>query len=84
MKKILRLPEVKNQSGYSRSSIYLLISQGLWPRPVKLGARSVGWPSDEVTILNSARISGKSDSEIRDLILQLHLARKFAMQKTEV
>ena len=76
MRKILRLPDVKTQSGYSRSTLYLLISQGLWPKPVKLGARSVGWPSDEVEVLNSARISGRSDAEIRDLVSQLHRARK--------
>src|SRR4051812_31631221 len=36
---ILRLPAVKAQTGYSRSTIYLRVSQGLWPRPVSLGPR---------------------------------------------
>lgn len=73
---ILRLPEVKAQSGYSRSTIYLRISQGLWTKPVKLGVRSVGWPSAEVTALNAARIAGKADSEIRILVTELEIARK--------
>ena len=80
-KSILRLPEVKIQTGYSRSTIYLRINQGLWTKPVNLGARCVGWPSNEVTILNAARISGKSDAEIRTLVTKLEVARKTAMME---
>lgn len=76
-KTILRLPTVKMESGYSRSTIYLRISQGLFPRPVSLGARAVGWPADEVAALNAARISGKSDDEIRQLVKKLQAARNF-------
>ena len=46
---ILRIPAVKSESGLSRSTIYLRIAQGLWTKPVSLGARAVGWPSDEVS-----------------------------------
>jgi prophage regulatory protein len=76
--KILRLPAVKSESGYSRSTIYLRISQGLWPKPVSLGARAVGWPTSEVTTMNAARIAGKSDDEIRALVAKLEAARKAA------
>lgn len=72
---ILRLPSVKAESGYSRSTIYLRIAEGLWPRPVRLGARSVGWPAAEVAMLNAARIAGKTDEDIRALVSQLHAAR---------
>ncbi|MEI2746625.1 MAG: AlpA family phage regulatory protein [Ottowia sp.] len=58
---ILRIPAAKTQSGYSRSTIYLRIDQGLWTKPVSLGPRAVGWPADEVDALNAARISGKTD-----------------------
>lgn len=75
---ILRLPAVKSASGYSRSTIYLRISQGLWPKPVSLGPRAVGWPAGEVSTLNAARISGKSDDEIRTLVAELESARKVA------
>jgi prophage regulatory protein len=40
---ILRLPTVKTRTGLSRSTIYLKISQGTFPKPVSLGARAVGW-----------------------------------------
>ena len=79
--KILRLPAVKSESGYSRSTIYLRISQGLWVRPVHLGSRAVGFPSREVEALNAARISGKSDDEIRALVVKLHAARTEAGQE---
>lgn len=72
---LLRIPSVKNQSGLSRSSIYLRMAQGLWVKPVSLGGRAVGWPSHEVDSLNSARISGKSDDEIRVLVKQLEASR---------
>jgi prophage regulatory protein len=75
---ILRLPTVKAESGLSRSTIYLRVSQGLWTKPVNLGGRAVGWPANEVATLNAARISGRSNSEIRDLVLKLDAARKTA------
>jgi prophage regulatory protein len=77
--KILRLPAVKSESGLSRSTIYLRISEGLWTKPVSLGPRAVGWPSDEVAALNAARIAGKTEDEIRALVARMESARKGAM-----
>lgn len=73
---ILRLPSVKAETGASRSTIYLRIQQGLWPKPVKLGPRSVGWPASEVAAINAARIAGKTDDEIRALVVKLEAVRK--------
>lgn len=73
---ILRIPAAKSQSGYSRSTIYLRIAQGLWTKPVSLGPRAVGWPANEIESLNAARISGKTDAEIRELVQSLHSKRK--------
>lgn len=72
---ILRLPSVKGATGYSRSTIYLRIAQGLWPKQVSLGARAVGWPAAEVDALNAARIAGKTDNQIRALVRHLESAR---------
>jgi len=77
---ILRIAGVKLESGLSRSTIYLRITQGLWTKPVQLGARAVGWPSDEVATLNAARIAGKTDEEIRSLVAKLEASRKDAME----
>jgi prophage regulatory protein len=76
MNNILRLPAVKASTGLSRSTLYLRIAQGVFPKPVSLGARAVGWPASEVAALNAARISGKSDLEIRGLVVKLEAARK--------
>lgn len=76
--KILRLPAVKSESGLSRSTVYLRITQGLWTKPISLGSRAVGWPSSEVAAINAARIAGKTDKEIRALVLKLEAARKTA------
>lgn len=73
---ILRLPAVKAQSGLSRSTLYLRIGEGLWTKPISLGGRSVGWPANEVTVLNAARIAGKSDDEIRELVCALEAERE--------
>ena len=73
---ILRRASVELQSGYPRSTLYLRISQGLWTHPVKIGPRAVGWPLHEVNALNSARIAGKSDEDIRALVTRLEAARK--------
>ncbi len=73
---ILRRKQVQARIGLSRSTLYLRIAEGTFPKPVSLGARAVGWPASEVEALNAARISGKSNSEIRDLVVKLEAARK--------
>lgn len=45
---ILRLPSVKTRTGLSRSSIYLKIFQGEFPKQIKLGKRSAGWLESEI------------------------------------
>jgi prophage regulatory protein len=46
--KILRLPNVLDRTGLSRSTIYLRVTEGRFPKPVSLGARAVGWIETEV------------------------------------
>ena len=46
--RILRLPIVKSLTGLSRSTIYLRISEGSFPKQVNLGSRAVGWISSEI------------------------------------
>ena len=77
---ILRLPTVNSVTGNSRSTHYLRITQGLFTKPVSLGPRAVGWPSSEVESINAARIAGKTDTEIRELVATLESARKTADQ----
>ena len=73
---IFRMPAVKAETGHrSHASIYNAIKAGLFTKPVQIGQRSVGWPSDEVQAINAARIAGKSETEIRELVKVLHAKR---------
>ena len=47
-KRILRLPEVKKVTGLSRSTVYLRIAQGNFPKPIALGGRAIGWLENEI------------------------------------
>ena len=76
---IIRLPAVLAGTGLSRSTIYLRIAQGVFTHPVSLGARAVGWPAHEVAAINIARIAGKSETQMRELVRELEVARKVAV-----
>lgn len=45
---ILRLPAVKGRTGLARSTIYLRVAQGAFPKPISLGGRAVGWIEAEI------------------------------------
>ena len=63
MHTILRLPDVKRSTGLSRSTIYLRIAQGTFPKPVSLGGRAVGWLEAEIQEWLQRRIeASRSDS----------------------
>jgi prophage regulatory protein len=47
--KILRLPQVMEITGLSRSSIYALMKDGKFPKSVKISRRSAGWWSGQVS-----------------------------------
>lgn len=48
MKKIIRRKDVQELTSLPKSTLYLYIRLGKFPRPVKLGERSVGWFEDDV------------------------------------
>lgn len=48
MHAILRVPVVRERTELSRSTIYLRIAQGTFPKPVNLGGRAVGWLEAEI------------------------------------
>ncbi len=57
--RLLRLPEVKDRIGLSRSEIHRRIATGDFPQPVKLGERASAWPEHEVTAWCEARIAAR-------------------------
>ena len=73
---------MKGYTGHrSHASIYTQIREGLFTKAVPIGARSVGWVSNEVEAIVAARIAGKTDHEIRALVRELHARR---LQPTSV
>ncbi|MFZ2999140.1 MAG: AlpA family phage regulatory protein [Undibacterium umbellatum] len=56
MQTIIRLPQVKQRTGLSRSTIYSLIKVGQFKAPISLGARAVGWLESDVWGFIEARV----------------------------
>lgn len=62
---ILRLPEVKRRTGLSTSTIYRMMREGTFPKPIKIGRlRSVGWIDSEVSQFISQRIEATQSADI--------------------
>lgn len=53
---ILRLPQVKDRTGLSRSTIYLMVKQGKIKKPIQLGTRSVGWLQSDIEEFITERV----------------------------
>ncbi|MCB1603408.1 MAG: AlpA family phage regulatory protein [Gammaproteobacteria bacterium] len=43
IEKLLRLPDVIDMTGKSKSAIYDDMKNGSFPKPIRLGARAVAW-----------------------------------------
>lgn len=74
--KILRLPQVMEECGLARSTVYLRVKQGLLTKPISIGPRCVGWPQTEIEAINAARIAEQSEADIRALVMSLEQNRK--------
>lgn len=60
-KQMLKLSEVMNRTGLSRSTIYLYLSRGEFPQQVPLTTRRVGWQAAEIDAWLDERISQRDD-----------------------
>lgn len=61
--RFLRLPEVIQRTGLSRSAVYALSSSGQFPAGIRLTARSVGWLERDVDAWIGERIAIASGSQ---------------------
>ena len=48
--------ELTGKVGLSRTEIYRQMKSGRFPTPIKLGARAVAWPSDQIEAWQAERI----------------------------
>jgi prophage regulatory protein len=58
--RFLRLPEVMRLTGLSRSSIYLHIADGHFPKQINLGRRCTAWLESEINNWITQRIASRS------------------------
>lgn len=73
---LLRKPDVCQRFGdVGYSTLYSWVANGLLPPQVKIGPRASAWPGSEIEAVAQARISGKSNEEIRSLVQRLVSAR---------
>jgi len=61
MTTLIRLPELLARAGIGRSTVYKLIAEGKFPRPVLIGARAVGFVSEEVDDWIKSRIAARNE-----------------------
>lgn len=61
MDRILRLPDVIQQTGLSRASIYRQMSAHEFPGQVRLGPRAVGWRESEIETWLGNRPASRQD-----------------------
>lgn len=54
--RILRLPAVLAKVSISRATVYNYGRLGLFPRPVKLGPRAVGWYESDIDAWIASRV----------------------------
>jgi len=58
----LRLREVMRLTGLARSTLYKMMADQCFPAPCRLGARAVGWRSDDIAQWNRSRPTARADT----------------------
>jgi prophage regulatory protein len=67
--KLIRLPDVKEKFGFrSDSSVFAGIKDGILPPGIAISAKSKAWPDFEIDEILVARIAGKTDIDIKQIV----------------
>ena len=69
--RINRKSEVLSRTGLSKTTLYARINSGLFPPPISLGPRAVGFVQHEVDQVLAYMIAGKSESELKKFVARL-------------
>ena len=73
---IISKAQVINAIGFSKSTLSNRINDGLFPTPLNLGGRRVGFPLYEYQAVLTAMIAEQSPEEIKALVTDLIKQRK--------
>jgi prophage regulatory protein len=57
--RLIRLDEVKQRTGLTRSTLYAKIRSGLFPKPISLTSRCVAWLDSEVDAWIAERVNAR-------------------------
>lgn len=68
---LLRLNDVLKRLGCSRSLLYKMIDECLFPPPVSLGRHFVAWPDYEVDSVVKAIIAGNSHEQLKGKVQKM-------------
>ena len=66
-KVLLRLPTVMQRTAEAKSSIYKKVSEGNFPKPVKIGVRSVAWIESEIDDYINSKIEASRTPENKEV-----------------
>jgi prophage regulatory protein len=64
---LLRKPVVLERTGMTNSTLYYFINEGNFPKPVKLGKRTVAWKKSEIDEWIDGLERSMSEGEKNDL-----------------
>ena len=67
--RLIRLPDVESLTGLKKSTIYLLMKRGEFPRCVQVTARCVAWPESKVLSFVQERIASADAPAVQREIL---------------
>ena len=59
---LMRRRAVEQRTGLGTTTLYKMMNQGLFPRPLQIGARAVRWPESEIEEWISKRDRVRNDS----------------------
>jgi prophage regulatory protein len=76
LRRVLRLPEVMQVTGRTRSTIYDDIRRNAFPKPIAIGPRASGWLESEIIDWQEQRIAERNaGTAVRSLPLRGRGAR---------
>jgi prophage regulatory protein len=58
-RRILRRRQVQERTGLARSTLYLYMKNGDFPKPCRLGPQTVGWLESEINAWIEDRMQGR-------------------------
>jgi len=67
--------EAEGLTGFRKSARAAKIAEGLLPPPIHLGGKAAGFLAHELEAVISARATGATDDEVKDIVRNLVAAR---------